>query len=104
MLPKFNRGDVVRQVHHQSGIFIVGSGQVESVGDTKGFLFNYVVNAFSRQTLSHMACNLVNEAIRDDGDVFDAGTANGAQGVIDHRSVVQRKERFLRVLGERVEP
>ena len=63
VFPKFNRGDVVGKIHHQPCIFIVGPSQVEGVSNTKRLFFNHIVNAFSRQALPNMACNLVNEAI-----------------------------------------
>ena len=101
MFSKFDGCDVVREVHHQARIGVVGASQVEGVGNAQRLFLDDVVNAFSRQALANVFCDLANELVRDDGDVFDPCPADRAQCIVNDRSFVQRKQRFLCVAGER---
>jgi hypothetical protein len=50
--------------------------------------------------LADVLCDLANELVGDDGDVFDACPADGPQGVVDDGAFVKREERFLCVMGK----
>ncbi len=63
MFAKFERRDVVREVHHETGIGVVGAGQVEGVRHAQGLLFNDVVDAFARKALTNMFCDLPDELV-----------------------------------------
>ena len=72
MLTEFNRGDVIGKVDHQTGIFVVRSGQVQGVSNAQRFLLDDVMDAFARQTLTNVAGNLADKTVGDDGDVVEA--------------------------------
>ena len=98
---EFDGGDVVGEIDEYARPFVVRPRQTQRVGHAEGLLFHHVMNAFSRQPSSHMLRNLPNEAVGDDRDVLDSCTPNGAQGIIDDRSLMDWKQGFLSVLCER---
>ena len=60
---KFQRGDVVGKIDHQSSVRVVRSGQIQRVGDPQRFFFNHVVNPLTGQALPDMFGNLPDELI-----------------------------------------
>jgi hypothetical protein len=59
------------------------------------------MNAFSGQPSSYMLRDLPNEAVGDDRDVLDASAPNGAQGIVDDRSLMDWEQGLLGVTCER---
>ena len=100
MFLEFKGRDVVGKIDHQSSIFVVGPCQIHGVGDPQRFLFNDVMDSFTREPLADVLCDLANELIRDDGDVLDACSTDGAQSVVNHGAFVEWKEGFLCVVGK----
>ena len=58
------------------------------------------MDSFTGKPLADVLCDLANELVGDDGDVFDACPTDGPQGVVDDGTFVKREERFLCVMGK----